>query len=79
VTPQTGHLMAGAGALNAAVAALAVHAQVAPPTVNLDSRDPECVVDLVSDEPREMAIAGALALSMGLEGQATSLLFTAHS
>ena len=75
VTAQTGHLMAGAGALNAAVAALAVHTHVAPRTVNLDSRDPECAVDLVTDEPRETDL-GALALSMGLEGQATALLFT---
>jgi 3-oxoacyl-[acyl-carrier-protein] synthase II len=70
VKPATGHLGAGAGALNLAVAALAVHHQQVPPTLNLNSPDPVCGgLDLVANEGREVPVRQALALARGLEGQ----------
>jgi 3-oxoacyl-[acyl-carrier-protein] synthase II len=70
VKPATGHLGAGAGALNLAVAALAVHHQRVPPTLNLNSPDPVCGgLDLVANEGREAPVRQALALARGLEGQ----------
>jgi 3-oxoacyl-[acyl-carrier-protein] synthase II len=70
VKPATGHLGAGAGALNLAVAALAVHHQQVPPTLNLNSPDPACSgLDLVSNVARQAPVAQALALARGLEGQ----------
>ncbi len=69
VKPATGHLVGGAGALNAAVAALAIHRGVAPPTLNLDDPDPDCELGWVRGEARTLEIAEALALARGLEGQ----------
>jgi 3-oxoacyl-[acyl-carrier-protein] synthase II len=74
VKAATGHLGAGAGALNLAVAALAVHHQQVPPTLNLDSPDPACGgLDLVAGEARETPVRQALALARGLEGQNVAL------
>jgi 3-oxoacyl-[acyl-carrier-protein] synthase II len=70
VKPATGHLGAGAGALNLAVAALAVHHQQVPPTLNLKDPDPMCGgLDLVAGEARQASVRQALALARGLEGQ----------
>ncbi len=74
VKPATGHLGAGAGALNLAVAALAVHHQQAPPTLNLSSPDPACGgIESIVGEARSAPIRKALALARGLEGQNVAL------
>jgi len=69
VKPQTGHLVGAAGALNVAVAALALDSQVAPPTLHLDHPDPECDLDWVPNKPREAELTTALALARGIAGQ----------
>jgi 3-oxoacyl-[acyl-carrier-protein] synthase II len=70
VKPATGHLGAGAGALNLAVAALAVHHGQVPPTLNLEHPDPNTAgLDLVSGKTREAPIGQAIAVARGLEGQ----------
>jgi 3-oxoacyl-[acyl-carrier-protein] synthase II len=69
VKPQTGHLVAGAGALNVAVAALALTHGVAPATQHLDDPDPDCDLDWVPGTAREADLAGALALARGIAGQ----------
>ena len=74
VKPATGHLGAGAGALNLAVAALAVHHGQVPPTLNLATPDPSCDgLDLVSANAREAPIGQAIAVARGLEGQNMAL------
>jgi 3-oxoacyl-[acyl-carrier-protein] synthase II len=74
VKPATGHLGAAAGALNLAVAALAVHHGQAPPTLNLNSTDPACGgIDLIAGEARAAPVRQALALARGLEGQNVAL------
>ncbi len=74
VKPATGHLGAGAGALNLAVAALAVHRRQAPPTLNLSSPDPSCGgIDWIAGQAREAPVRHALALARGLEGQNVAL------
>jgi 3-oxoacyl-[acyl-carrier-protein] synthase II len=74
VKPATGHLGAGAGALNLAVAALAVHHRQAPPTLNLASPDPRCgEADWIAGAAREAPVRNALALARGLEGQNVAL------
>jgi 3-oxoacyl-[acyl-carrier-protein] synthase II len=71
--PQTGHLVGGAGALNAAVCALALHHGVVPATLNLDRPDPVCALDHVRGGARETAPSHAMALARGIEGQAVAL------
>jgi 3-oxoacyl-[acyl-carrier-protein] synthase II len=72
---MTGHLLGGAGGLEAGITALAVHHQVAPPTINLDDPDPECDLDYVPHQSRKMPIRYALSNSFGFGGTNAALLF----
>ncbi|MBM3817943.1 MAG: beta-ketoacyl-ACP synthase II [Acidimicrobiia bacterium] len=72
---MTGHLLGGAGALEAGISALAVHEQVVPPTINLDHPDPECDLDYVPHRSRKMAVQYALSNSFGFGGTNAALLF----
>jgi len=72
---MTGHLLGGAGGLEAGITALAVHHQLAPPTINLDNPDPECDLDYVPHTSRRMPIRYALSNSFGFGGTNASLLF----
>ena len=72
---MTGHLLGGAGGLEAGISALAIYHQVAPPTINLDNPDPECDLDYVPHTGREMPIRYALSNSFGFGGTNASLLF----
>ena len=72
---MTGHLLGGAGGLEAGITALAVHYQIAPPTMNLDNADEGCDLDYVPHTPRPMAMRYALSNSFGFGGTNASLLF----
>jgi len=72
---MTGHLLGGAGGLEAGITALAIHNQVAPPTINLDNPDPECDLDYVPHQSRQMPIQYALSNSFGFGGTNAALLF----
>jgi 3-oxoacyl-[acyl-carrier-protein] synthase II len=72
---MTGHLLGAAGGLEAGVTVLAVHNQVAPPTVNLDDPDPECDLDYIPNVKRALAIDYALSNSFGFGGTNAALLF----
>lgn len=65
---MTGHMLGGAGGIEAAFTALAVHDQVAPPTINLEHPDPECDLDYVPNEKRSMRIRNAISNSFGFGG-----------
>ncbi|MEU1128917.1 beta-ketoacyl-[acyl-carrier-protein] synthase family protein [Streptomyces sp. NPDC005900] len=78
VKPATGHLVAGAGALNAAVCAMAVDGSALPPTLGLDRLDPQCAgMDWVSGQAREARVRHTVAIGRGLEGQQTALVLSA--
>jgi 3-oxoacyl-[acyl-carrier-protein] synthase II len=78
VKPATGNLVGAAGALNAAVAALAIARQTVPPTLNLEHVDPACAgIDWIAKEAREARVSVALALARGLEGQNVTLVLRA--
>jgi 3-oxoacyl-[acyl-carrier-protein] synthase II len=72
---MTGHLLGGAGGLEAGISALAIHHQVAPPTINLHNPDPECDLDYVPHTGRPMPIRHALSNSFGFGGTNATLLF----
>jgi len=72
---MTGHLLGGAGGLEAGISALAVHHQCVPPTINLDNPDPECDLDYVPAKSRGMHIDYALSNSFGFGGTNAALLF----
>ena len=72
---MTGHLLGAAGGLEAGITALAVHHQIAPPTINLDTPDPKCDLDYVPHHKRDLAIQYALSNSFGFGGTNAALLF----
>jgi 3-oxoacyl-[acyl-carrier-protein] synthase II len=71
----TGHLLGGAGGLEAGISALAVHHGCVPPTINLEQPDPECDLDYVPHTSRAIPIQYALSNSFGFGGTNAALLF----
>jgi 3-oxoacyl-[acyl-carrier-protein] synthase II len=72
---MTGHLLGGAGGIEAVFTVLAIHNQVAPPTINLDNQDPACDLDFCANVARPMAIQYAVKNSFGFGGTNGSLVF----
>lgn len=72
---MTGHLLGGAGGLEAGITALAVHHQMLPPTINYETADPECDLDCVPNEARQSKVTYALSNSFGFGGTNAALLF----
>jgi len=72
---MTGHLLGAAGGVEAVFSALSVFHQVAPPTINLSSQDPQCDLDFVPNTARDMKIDVALSNSFGFGGTNGSLVF----
>jgi 3-oxoacyl-[acyl-carrier-protein] synthase II len=65
---MTGHLLGAAGAAEAAFSALALHRGVLPPTINLDTPDPECDLDYIPHDAREKQVDMVLSNSFGFGG-----------
>jgi 3-oxoacyl-[acyl-carrier-protein] synthase II len=72
---MTGHLLGAAGGIEAVFSVLAIHNQVAPPTINLQNPDPQCDLDYVPNTARQMKIDVALSNSFGFGGTNGSLVF----
>jgi len=72
---MVGHLLGAAGAVEGIYSALAVARNIAPPTINLDNPSPECDLDYVPHEPRQMPIRAALSNSFGFGGTNGTLIF----
>jgi 3-oxoacyl-[acyl-carrier-protein] synthase II len=72
---MTGHLLGGAGGLEAGITVLAIRDQIAPPTINHFEPDPKCDLDYVPNHAREMKIEYALSNSFGFGGTNGCLIF----
>ncbi|WP_105104571.1 beta-ketoacyl-ACP synthase II [Microbulbifer pacificus] len=73
---MTGHLLGAAGAIEAIFSVMALQDQIAPPTINLDNVDEECLgVNLVPHTAQEMNIDAVLSNSFGFGGTNGSLIF----
>ena len=70
-----GHLLGAAGGVEAISTILSVHHQIIPPTINLDSQDPECDLDYVPHTARDVSIEAAISNSFGFGGTNGSLVF----
>ena len=73
---MTGHLLGGAGGLEAGITVLALRDQILPPTINLINQDPEtCGMDFVPNQARKAKLEYALSNSFGFGGTNGALLF----
>ncbi|MGH9500115.1 MAG: beta-ketoacyl-ACP synthase II [Terriglobales bacterium] len=72
---MTGHLLGGAGGLEAGITLLALRDQIVPPTINLENPDPECDLDFVPNHARKAALEYAMTNSFGFGGTNGALLF----
>jgi 3-oxoacyl-[acyl-carrier-protein] synthase II len=73
---MTGHILGGAGAVEAVASIMALRDQVLPPTINHEFPDPECDLDYVPNVKREASFEHALSNSFGFGGHNVSLVFS---
>ena len=71
---MTGHLLGASGAIETIAATLAVHHNVVPPTINYETPDPECDLDYVPNEAREIPVEIAISNSFGFGGHNAVLI-----
>lgn len=72
---MTGHLLGAAGAIEAIATVLALQRGILPPTMNLETPDPECDLDFVPNQAREQQVDIALSNSFGFGGHNATLIF----
>ena len=77
IKSMIGHCLGAAGAVEAAVMALTVARGVIPPTVHHEQTDPECDVDVVANQPREMPVRCAVSTSLAFGGNDSALVIRA--
>ena len=72
---MTGHLLGGAGGLEAGISVLALRDQILPPTANYENADPACDLDYIPNHSRKAEVHYALSNSFGFGGTNASLIF----
>ena len=72
---MTGHLLGGAGGLEAGICVLALRDQILPPTINQETPDPACDLDYVPNKARKAPVEYALSNSFGFGGTNAALIF----
>jgi 3-oxoacyl-[acyl-carrier-protein] synthase II len=75
---MTGHLLGAAGAIEAIICIMAIRDQVAPPTINYDTPDPDCPLDCTPNVSRASEIRHALSNSFGFGGTNACLVFSKY-
>jgi len=76
---MTGHLLGGAGGLEAGLSVLAIRDQVLPPTINYDNPDPDCDLDYVPNQARKATVEYVLSNSFGFGGTNAVLLLKRYT
>ncbi|HEY3874638.1 MAG TPA: beta-ketoacyl-ACP synthase II [Candidatus Kapabacteria bacterium] len=76
---MTGHLLGAAGAVEAIATVMAIHDQLAPPTINYEVPDPACDLDYVPNKARPMRIDAAMSNGFGFGGHNATLLFQRYA
>lgn len=71
---NTGHLLGGAGVLEAIISVKAINDSLVPPTINYKVKDEECDLDIVSNEPRKADIKVAMSNSLGFGGHNATII-----
>lgn len=71
----TGHTLGAAGGLEAIVAARSITDGVVPPTINYETPDPDCDLDIVPNSKREMKVTAAMSTNLGFGGHNAAILF----
>jgi 3-oxoacyl-[acyl-carrier-protein] synthase II len=74
---MTGHMFAASGALEAIVSILTINRGIVPPTINLETPDPECDLDYTPNVAREQEVRLVLSNSFGFGGQNACLVLGA--
>jgi 3-oxoacyl-[acyl-carrier-protein] synthase II len=74
IKSMTGHTLGAAGAISAIATVKAMHTGYLPPTINLETPDPECDLDYVPNEPRQAEVKVALVNGFGFGGQNASIV-----
>ncbi|MGH9726465.1 MAG: beta-ketoacyl-ACP synthase II, partial [Candidatus Acidiferrales bacterium] len=72
---MTGHLLGGAGGLEAGISVLALRDGILPPTINQENSDPACDLDYIPNQARKAVVQYALSNSFGFGGTNASLIF----
>jgi 3-oxoacyl-(acyl-carrier-protein) synthase len=76
---MTGHMMGATGALESIFCIRAIHENIIPPTIHLNNPDPECDLDYVPNQAREMEVDLAITNAFGFGGQNAVLAFKSFS
>ena len=74
IKSMLGHLIAAAGSVEAIACLLAMRDSVLPPTINYSTPDPDCDLDYIPNQPREIGVSTCLSNSFGFGGQNVSLI-----
>jgi 3-oxoacyl-[acyl-carrier-protein] synthase II len=74
IKSMIGHCLAAAGAIEAAALALSIASGVVPPTVNFRERDPECELEIVANDARDLRLSCAMSTSLAFGGNDAALV-----
>jgi 3-oxoacyl-[acyl-carrier-protein] synthase II len=79
IKSMVGHCLGAAGAIEAAALALTISRGVVPPTVHHDQTDPECALDIVANEARELRVQCGVSISLAFGGNDAALVMRRYS
>jgi 3-oxoacyl-[acyl-carrier-protein] synthase II len=76
---MTGHLLGAAGGVEAIFTVLAMKDSVLPPTINIETADPDCDLDYVANEARKQEVNVAMSNSLGFGGHNATIVFKKYT